>query len=202
MSRDEPVRIVPTGAGNLASLRSAIRRAGRDAAPISGTDEILSAEFLVLPGVGAFGAAMARLAANGAVEPLRERIRRGRPTLAICLGFQLLACASEESPGVGGLGAIEGRVEAIPRERGLRRTHVGWSRVEGSNLGPDFANFAHGYLLRAAPVGWSVAWSDYGGPFVAAMRRGPIVATQFHPELSGPFGAAIIENALSGRESW
>lgn len=202
MSRDEPVRIVPTGAGNLASLRSAIRRAGRDAAPIDGPEEILPAAIVVLPGVGAFGAAMARLAASGAVEPLRERIRRGRPTLAICLGFQLLASASEESPGVCGLGAIEGRVEAIPRDAGLRRTHVGWNRVEGAELGPDFANFAHGYLLRAAPTDWSVAWCDYGGPFVAAMRRGPIVATQFHPELSGPFGAKIIANALSGREAW
>ncbi len=192
------VTVVRTGSANLASVVAALGRAGRTPELVDDAAAVAQAERLVLPGVGAFGAVMARLVELGLVEALTERIAAGRPTLAICLGLQVLASGSDESPGVAGLGVIPGRVTRLPD--GVVVPQLGWNRVEadpGCRLLCDgAAYFANSYKLDSAPDGWSVAWSDHGGPFVAALERGAVLACQFHPELSGAWGAALLARWL------
>ncbi len=193
------VTVVQTGAANLASVRAALERL--DAEVVWGEDpgSVRAADRLVLPGVGAFGPAAERLRRNGMADALVERISGGRPTLAVCLGMQLLAGASEESPGVPGLGLLPGTVQALPA--GVPVPHLGWSPVavqpEATLLRPGWACFAHGFALLEAPAGWSAAWSDHGGRFVAALQRGAVLACQFHPELSGAWGASLIRRWLA-----
>jgi imidazole glycerol phosphate synthase glutamine amidotransferase subunit len=199
-----PVAIVRTGAANLASVIAALERMdGISTALVERPDEVRRAPFLILPGVGAFGPAMARLREQDLVEPLRERIDRGLPTLAICLGLQLLCRESEEAPGVRGLGVID---DAITRFDGsVRIPQLGWNRVEPD---PGFAPtavghayFANSYRLVERPPGWTAAWSQHAGRFIAAIRRGSIVACQFHPELSGAYGRAILADWLTDSSS-
>jgi len=196
------VVVVHTGSANLASVAAALERAGvrpvvsTDAAAIEGADR------LVLPGVGAFGAVMARLEALGLLEILARRIRSGRPTLAICLGLQVLARSSEESPGVAGLGVLPVRVARF--KAGTRVPQLGWNRVEADPgcrlLSSGAAYFANSYRLVEAPAGWQVAWSDHGGRFVAAIERGAVLACQLHPELSGAWGADLLTRWLEAEE--
>ncbi|HSL19708.1 MAG TPA: imidazole glycerol phosphate synthase subunit HisH [Methylomirabilota bacterium] len=193
------VVLVRTGTANLASVAAALGRAGCAVRLTESGDDLASAERLVLPGVGAFGAVAERLDALGLREPLAERLRAGRPTLAVCLGLQLLAEASDESPGAHGLGVIKATVTALPE--GVRRPQLGWNRVAagpGCRLLTDgVAYFANSYKLDAVPDGWSGAVTDHGGPFVAALERGAVLACQFHPELSGPWGQALVERWLA-----
>jgi imidazole glycerol phosphate synthase glutamine amidotransferase subunit len=180
------VVLVRTGTANLASVAAALGRAGCAVRLTESPDEAGSAARLVLPGVGAFGA-------------VAERLRAGRPTLAVCLGLQLLAEASDESPGAHGLGVIKATVTALPE--GVRRPQLGWNRVAagpGCRLLTDgVAYFANSYKLDAIPDGWCGATTDHGGPFVAALERGAVLACQFHPELSGPWGQALVERWLA-----
>jgi imidazole glycerol phosphate synthase glutamine amidotransferase subunit len=161
--------------------------------------DIEEADGVVLPGVGAFGAAMRKLNDSGWTEPLRARLAAGRPTLAICLGLQILCEASEESPGVKGLGVIPGVVRRFPNT--VRVPQMGWNLVEpeqSPRLPPaGSAYFANSYRLDARPDGWSAAWSDYGGRFIAMLARGPILACQFHPELSGAWGLDLLRGWLA-----
>ena len=147
----------------------------------------------MLPGVGAFGAAAAQLRARGLFEPLRERIAAGQPTLAICLGLQLLAERSDESPGALGLGILDEPVERLSGS--VRVPQLGWNLVTG--LGePGFAYFAHSYRVSRPPTGFQIGWTDHGGPVIAAVRRGAVLGCQFHPELSGDWGEALIRSWL------
>jgi imidazole glycerol-phosphate synthase subunit HisH len=152
----------------------------------------------VLPGVGTLAAAMAQLEADGLVEPLRARLLAGRPTLAVCLGLQLLCEESEESPGRRGLGIVPARVTKLGAE--VRVPQLGWNRIVPQPscrlLEEGYVYFANSYRLEEAPAGWSAAMSDYGGPFVAAMERGAVLACQFHPELSGRFGLELLRRWL------
>jgi glutamine amidotransferase len=192
------VTVVRTGAANLASVAAALARAGARVSLTSDPEALERASRLVLPGVGAFGRVMARLRAAGLAEALADRFADGRPALAICLGMQLLAEASEEDPGTRGLGVLPGRATRFaPTER---TPQLGWNRVTADTgcrlLADGAACFANSYKLDAVPEGWSGARSDHGGPFVAALERGPVLACQFHPELSGPFGATLLERWL------
>ncbi len=186
--------VVATGTANLASVLAGLRRAGADPVLASAPSEVRDAAAVVLPGVGALAAAMRTLEADGMVEPLRERLRAGGPTLCVCLGLQLLADGSEESPGVAALRVVRGMALRYPET--VRVPQMGWNRVEPdggcSLLAPGWAYFANSFRLVEAPDGWSVAWSDHAGPFVAAMERGPVLACQFHPELSGELGKALL----------
>jgi imidazole glycerol phosphate synthase glutamine amidotransferase subunit len=185
---------------NTASVLAGLTRAG--ATPRLGADpeEVRRAERVVLPGVGAFAAAMQALGERGLVEPLRERLRQGRPTLGICLGLQILCEASEESPGVAGLGVAPGAVGRFPG--GVRVPQLGWNRVvpdcPSRFLVPGFAYFANSYRLVEPPPGWIAAFTDHGGPFVAAMEKGDVLACQFHPELSGAWGLELLRSWLQG----
>ena len=167
-------------------------------------DDVLAADRILLPGVGAFGAAMERLVAQDLVEPLRERLRAGWPTLAVCVGLQLLARGSAEADGVEGLGALDVHVGRF--ENDVRVPHMGWNRVDGTWLERGHAYFANSFRIdgdaRATleADGWDVARCDYGGPFVAAVRRDGILACQFHPELSGAWGLELLRDWIARTE--
>lgn len=192
------VVVVRTGVANLASVLAGLRRAG--AMPRIGNEprDIEQAGHLLLPGVGAFAAGMRQLTSDGLVEPLRARIAAGKPTLAICLGLQLLCAASEEDPGVQGLGLISGVVRRFPDS--VRVPQMGWNSVEPDPncriLQPGYAYFANSFRLTECPTGWQAAYAEHGGRFVAAIENGAVVGGQFHPELSGQWGLGLLQRWL------
>ncbi|MHC4608524.1 MAG: imidazole glycerol phosphate synthase subunit HisH [Planctomycetota bacterium] len=193
------VKVVATGTANLASVLAGLARAGAEAELAAGAESVRSAGWVVLPGVGAFAAAMEALRRDGLVEPLAERIRAGRPTLAVCLGLQLFCGESEEDPGVKGLGVLSAPVRRFPTT--VRVPQMGWNRIEPqagcSLLTPGYAYFANSYRLTEAPEGWSAAMSDHAGPFVAAVEKGAVLGCQFHPELSDAWGLDLLRRWLS-----
>jgi imidazole glycerol phosphate synthase glutamine amidotransferase subunit len=191
-----PVHIIRTGTANLASVCAAINRAALEAIITEDADEIAGARLCVLPGVGAFAAAMQQLRVRRIDRAIADRVRAGRPLLAICLGFQLLLEGSDESPGIAGLGVAPGIARRFPAT--VRVPQIGWNQVRlldgfAGGVVRGWAYFANSYRLAEQPAGWTVATSEYGGRFVAAMQRSPtILACQFHPELSGQWGDALI----------
>ena len=200
------VVIVRTGTANLASVLGAFERLGIVARLTSEPSVVASAHAVVLPGVGAFGAAMDELRRSALVEPLRRRFAQRRPTLAICLGLQLLFDSSEESPGSQGLGVIPGVIKRFTGDR-LRVPHVGWNHVKAESacelLRDGHAYYSNSYRAAAPmvePSTWLVARSDHAGPFVAAVEQGPILACQFHPELSGTWGLELLARWLRAAE--
>lgn len=203
MTEPPQVVILNTGVANIASVRAALNRAGAQTRFAADADEVADAEFLIFPGVGAFGAGMEWLDEQGYAEALRERHRRDRPTMAICLGLQLLFEASEESPGVDGLGIVEGFVERFPDSVAVPQ--FGWNWVEAGSssryLTSGHAYFANSYAAMDAPDGWRAATAYHGVEFVAAMERGQWLACQFHPEISGDWGQTIFERWLRGPRS-
>ena len=194
------VIVVPTGTANIASVLAAFRRLGARPRVSEDRAEVAGATHVMLPGVGAFGTSMARLVELGLDAVLRERIAADRPTIAICVGHQLLFATSDESPGVRGLGAVAGHVGSFPG--GVRVPQFGWNAVEAAEdcdlLEDGYAYFANSYRATSAP-GWKVATAGHGGPFIAAMERGNVVTCQFHPELSGAYGAALLSRWLTLR---
>lgn len=218
LATSEPVVIVRTGAANLASVIAALDRLHVAHTLSSDPGQVREAGRVILPGVGAFGAAMDALCAHRLDEALRERIERGTPTLAICLGLQLLARSSEESPGVEGIGVLDAEIVRLSDEsdlvdgsaqsdRALRVPQMGWNMVTPEAAASfdafteGYAYYANSYCLRTCPAGWSAAWTEYGSRFVAAVQREGVLACQFHPELSGPWGQRLIDSWLlrSGR---
>lgn len=186
--------VIPTGTANIASVLAGLRRQSVTARIALDAGDVAGADRVVLPGVGSFGAAMARIDELGLRSPLVWHIESGRPLLAICLGMQLLCAASEESPGSAGLGVID---ETVTRFRGeVRVPQLGWNTVEPRGdtalLNPGWAYFANSYRISRLPRGWSGAITEYGGPFVAALERGDLLACQFHPELSAGWGANLL----------
>ncbi len=189
----QSIHIVDTGIANLASVQAAVNRLGSKPALTRDAQVVEQCPYLILPGVGAFGVGLQSLRAYKLIDALLARIERDQPTLAICLGMQILCRASEESPGVSGLGVIEA---SVTRFQSPRIPQIGWNNVSPTQ--PEFfesghAYFANSYRLAAAPSGWNCAIADYDGPFVAALQRGNIVACQFHPEISGAFGMSLLK---------
>jgi len=198
MSRQ--VLVVQTGTANTASVLAGLRRTGADPVLVEDPSDLLKADRVVLPGVGALAAAMDRLEASGLTGVLKERIAEGRPTLAICLGLQLLCNGSEESPGTPGFGVVDGNIGAFSDR--VNVPQMGWNQVIPAAgcryLRDGHAYFANSYRLSEAPADWAVAWSDYGGRFVAALEQGDVLACQFHPELSGAWGADLLDRWCRG----
>lgn len=186
--------VIPTGTANLASVLAGLGRAGVAASLARMPGDLESAHRVVLPGVGSFGAAMNHIDSLGMRGTLVEYVREGRPLLAICLGMQLLATSSEESPGVDGLGIVDGRIRRLTGS--VRVPQLGWNTIDpvGATrlLSRGWAYFANSYRLEEIPEGWDGATTEYGGEFAAALERGPQLACQFHPELSGAWGADMI----------
>lgn len=193
------VAIFDYGVGNLHSLQKAVEAAGARASFVRDARSAASADALILPGVGAFGAAAARLTDSGPI--LRQAIEAGLPTLGICLGMQLLFDTSDEGAGRG-LGVIPGRIRLL---RGRRIPQMGWNDVGVvpdalfGGLSSFVAYYANSYIAQPADPRAIVAWSEYDGqPFPAVVRKGNAVGVQFHPEKSGRPGLRLIANFLDG----
>ena len=160
---------------------------------------------MILPGVGAFGDAMKRLHAMGLVEVIRQVAERGTPFLGICLGLQLLFEKSEESPGVAGLGLLQGEILRLPELPGLKVPHIGWNSLKYPNPGrlfrgipeDSYVYFVHSYYLKAQDEGIVTATTEYGTLVHASVESGNLFACQFHPEKSSETGLTILENFLS-----
>jgi glutamine amidotransferase len=197
VSRAEVV-VVPTGTANLASVLAALERLGASTRLAEDAAMVEGAERVVLPGVGSFGATMAGLREAGLDAALAARVRAGRPTLAMCVGLQVLFETSDESPRASGLSAIPGRVGRFPDA--ARVPQFGWNRIAPEPgcrfLAPGYAYFANSYRVVDAP-GCVVARAEHGGSFVAALERDRVLACQFHPELSGAYGHELIGRWLA-----
>lgn len=203
MRKPADVLVVPTGTANTASVLAAFRRLDAQPRLCDDPDALRCGSFVVLPGVGAFATAMQRLDDLLLRDVLRRRIEEGEPTLAICLGMQLLCGASEESPGAQGLGLVP---RTVTRFRGdMRVPQLGWNSVEpvrSELIEPGHAYFANAFRLEDMPDGWAGATTRYGGRFVSALERGSVLACQFHPELSGAWGQRLLARWLErGKET-
>ena len=189
------VTIIDTAVANIASMQAAWNRLGYRPVLTTDGNEVLDANLVVLPGVGAFASGMARLRELQLDSVLIQRSAENRPLLAVCLGLQLLCSESEEAPGVAGLGIIPKPVRRLPGI--VPVPQLGWNQVvpspsaDGGNsakLTTGYAYFANSFCLSDAPDGWAYANTNYGFDFVSAAARGRILACQFHPELSGAWG--------------
>lgn len=202
------VGIVDYQMGNLRSVQKAIERVGGSALISSDRNELSGVSHLILPGVGAFGDAMAELHRRELVEFLREWSTSGKPFLGICLGMQLLFDSSDEGGLHEGLGILPGTVVRFERngqDDSFKIPHMGWNQVESSVKndsmldgisGNPYVYFVHSYYVQ--PASQDLVWlrADYGKPFCAAVRRGNLMATQFHPEKSQRDGLQLLANFL------
>jgi glutamine amidotransferase len=195
------VVVLDYGSGNLRSAQRALERVGADVTVTADRAAAVEADGLVVPGVGAFAACMAGLAAVDAKAVVDQRLSADRPVLGICVGMQVLFDAGiEHGVESKGLGVLPGRVERLAAPI---LPHMGWNTVsapEGSRLfaGLDADTrfyFVHSYAVHETDG--LVTHADHGEPFVAAVERGPVSATQFHPEKSGDAGATLLENWLA-----
>ena len=199
------VAIVDYGAGNIKSVENAVRYLGHEAVLTRDPAVILSADHVILPGVGAFGDAMTRLTRYGLVEVLRKVAASGIPFLGICLGLQLLFESSEESPGAEGLGILKGKILRIPEGDGRKVPQIGGNELAFPNPGRLFKGlsegvyvyFVHSYYLRAEDPSIVTATTQYGVRIDAAVEKGNVFACQFHPEKSESVGMKMLENFLN-----
>jgi imidazole glycerol-phosphate synthase subunit HisH len=194
------IAVLDYGIGNLRSAEKSLRHVGADARLTADRGLITSADAVVLPGVGAFGACMAALGRTGLDDVAREAAASGRPFLGICIGMQLLFEGSEEDPGCPGLGVLAGRIRLLPE--GVKRPQMQWNRLEVRRPGHPLLRgldgtwmyFVHSYAAELGDPADELARVDYGGPVVAAAGRGTVWAAQFHPEKSARPGLDLLSN--------
>ena len=191
------IAIIDYGMGNLRSVQKAFEFLGFEAAITDDPAVIAAAEHVVLPGVGAFCDAMARLKETGLDQAVVQAARSGKPMLGICLGMQMLFEHSEENGFYDGLGLLPGTITKF-EDRGLKIPHMGWNTLETRDC-PLFARgenpcvyFVHSYCMADVSDDFTAATCDYGQTFTAAVCRGNVMATQFHPEKSGEAGLAML----------
>ncbi len=196
------ITLLDYGAGNVRSVINAIEALGETVRVVETPDDILKAHKLVFPGVGSFGRMMETLHDKGLAEPLKQYLSQDRPFLGICLGLQALFGQSEEAPGIQGLGVLPGRIVRFRTE--LAVPHIGWngitarapSAIFNGLGGEEKFYFVHSYHAVCDNASHVLTTTDYGYPFASAVQRGNLVATQFHPEKSGPAGLRILENFI------
>ena len=197
------IGIVDYGIGNLRSVQKAFQHVGGDAIFVHSPEEIEKADALVLPGVGAFGDCIRCLEKSGMRDAVVAWAKSGRPFFGICVGFQMLFDSSEEAPGEPGLGIFPGEVRRFAADSGLKIPQIGWNTVTVTqpqsdllrNISSgDFVYFVHSYFVAPRESGLTALETVYGTPFSAAIVRGDLVATQFHPEKSQRAGLQLLRN--------
>jgi imidazole glycerol-phosphate synthase subunit HisH len=192
------VALVDYGAGNLRSVENALREVGAGVVVTRDPEAVRRADRVVVPGQGSMPECAAAMQRSGVAEALREAVTRGAPVLGICVGLQLLFEDGEEAGGARGLGILPGRIEKLPA--GVKLPHIGWSpvRLVGGSvplfapLDGQYVYFAHSYAAPADAPGVALL-ATHGRPYCAALARGNLYATQFHPEKSQRVGLALLE---------
>ncbi len=196
------IAIIDYDAGNIKSVEKAFISLGQDVVVTRNKETILSADKVVLPGVGAFGDAMSRLHEYGLVDVIREVAAKGTPFLGICLGLQLIFDRSEETPGVEGIGLLRGEIVKFPDNDELKIPQIGWNSLE---INPEsvlfkgirnqsYVYFVHSYYLKAEDENIVAASTEYITHVHASVEYKNIFACQFHPEKSSEVGLKILEN--------
>ena len=196
------IAIVDYDAGNIKSVEKALHYLGREALVTGDSEEILRADKVILPGVGAFGDAMDTIRGRGLDKVLRKVAENGTPFLGICLGLQLLFERSDEAPGAEGLGILKGEILRIPEKEGLKIPHMGWNSLHLENNGRLFRGieenayvyFVHSYYLKAGDESIVKASTEYGVHIHASVEKDNVFACQFHPEKSSDVGLHILKN--------
>ena len=196
------IGLIDYDAGNIRSVEKALQYLGQDVVITRDRAILLSADQVILPGVGSFGDAMEKLRSYGLETVIREIVQKGTPFLGICLGLQMLFESSEESPGVKGLGLLKGQIRHIPAKNGLKIPHMGWNALEvkeGATLFKDIADhpyvyFVHSYYLTAQEEEEVAATTVYATKLHASVEKDNLFACQFHPEKSGAVGLKILDN--------
>ena len=196
------IAIIDYDAGNLKSVEKALVSLGEETIITRNFSEILGADKVILPGVGAFGDAMAQLKKYELDKVVHEVAEKETPLLGICLGLQLMFESSEETPGVEGLHLLDGHIHRIPDAEGIKIPHIGWNSLEfpkESRLFKGLADqtyvyFVHSYYLKAANEAIVAATTEYSTHIHAAVEHGNIFACQFHPEKSSTVGLQILQN--------
>ena len=196
------IAIIDYDAGNIKSVEKALKTLGQDVVITRDADVILSADKVILPGVGAFGDAMGKLHDYGLVEVIHKVVEKKTPFLGICLGLQLMFESSEETPGVEGLSILKGKIVKIPENGELKIPHMGWNSLHFQNHGRLFANlsqdsyvyFVHSYYLQAEDESIVKATTEYSTCIHASVEKDNVFACQFHPEKSSEVGLTILKN--------
>lgn len=196
------IAIIDYDAGNIKSVEKALAALGEQPIITRNREQILHADKVILPGVGAFGDAMENLKKYGLVQVIHEVVERQIPLLGICLGLQLLFERSEETVGVEGLGVLKGEIVRLPDTEGLKIPHMGWNSLTYPHKGRLFRNvpensyvyFVHSYYLKAEEEQIVTAVSEYGTTIHASVEAGNVFGCQFHPEKSSDVGLQILKN--------
>ena len=201
------IALIDYGAGNVRSVHKALETVGAEVRLTRSSDVILTADKVVLPGVGAFGDLLAGLRRAGLVDPLYQAVEQGKPLLGICVGMQVLFEEGEEMGRHTGLGLLPGRVirfdfSHLPPQEGLRLKipHTGWNQIEPVRPSPllhglsrAWTYFNHAYYCQARAE-HTFALTNYGGPFASVVGQGSVYGAQFHPEKSQEAGLHILRN--------
>ncbi len=199
------IAIIDYDAGNIKSVEKAMEYLGQEAQVTRDPKVILGADKVILPGVGAFGDAMGKLRQYGLDQVIHEVVKKEIPLLGICLGLQLLFEKSDETPGVSGLGVLEGEILRIPDKEGLKIPHMGWNSLKFPNEGrlfkgileDSYVYFVHSYYLKAKDESIVTATTEYSSLIHASVERGNVFACQFHPEKSSDVGMQILNNFVN-----
>ena len=201
------ITIIDYGSGNLRSIANGFSKINQKSEITKDPEKIANSEYLVLPGVGAFGQAMEN------IQPYKkliiEHINEGKPFLGVCLGLQLLLTSSQESPNIKGLDIFKGEVKKLPNEINLKIPHMGWNRLDKTQyeknrkesilegIKKNYFYFVHSYYASPEEESVIAGTTEYGFDVTAVLHENNVFATQFHPEKSGSPGLRILKNFVN-----